>query len=55
MEYFTISFEHYLAFANVENRTTYILNSVIYLWNGTLFVALKTLQRKAEPALLFLQ
>ena len=39
VEYFTISGEHYLAVANVNNGTTNRLNSVIYLWNGTLFVA----------------
>ena len=38
VEYFTISGEHYLAVANVYNGTTNRLNSVIYLWNGTLFV-----------------
>ena len=39
VEYFTISGEHYLAVANVNDGTTNRLNSVIYLWNGTLFVA----------------
>ena len=39
VEYFTISGEHYLAVANVNNGTSTRLNSVIYLWNGTLFVA----------------
>ena len=39
VEYFTISGEHYLAVANVNNGTSNRLNSVIYLWNGTLFVA----------------
>ena len=39
VEYFTISGKHYLAVANVYNGTTHRLNSVIYLWNGTLFVA----------------
>ena len=39
VEYFTISGEHYLAVANVDNGTTTRLNSVIYLWNGTLFVS----------------
>ena len=38
VEYFTISGEHYLAVANVYNGITHRLNSVIYLWNGTLFV-----------------
>ena len=39
VEYFTISGEHYLAVANVYDGTTHRLNSVIYRWNGTLFVA----------------
>ena len=43
VEYFTISGEHYLAVANVYNGITYRLNSVIYLWNGTLFVAFQNL------------
>ena len=43
VEYFTISSEHYLAVANVYNGTTNRLNSVIYLWNGTLFVAFQYL------------
>ena len=43
VEYFTISGEHYLAVANVQNETTYRLNSVIYLWNGTLFVAFQNI------------
>ena len=43
VEYFTISGEHYLAVANVDNGTTHRLNSVIYLWNGTLFVAFQYL------------
>ena len=46
VEYFTISGKHYLAVANVYNGTTYILNSVIYLWNGTLFVAFQNLATK---------
>ena len=53
VEYFTISGEHYLAFANVENRTTYILNSVIYLWNGTLFVAFQNLATKGGASFNF--
>ena len=38
VEYFTISDEHYLAVANSYNGITHSLNSVIYRWNGTLFV-----------------
>ena len=38
VEYFTISDDHYLAVANRYNGITSRLNSVIYLWNGTLFV-----------------
>ena len=43
LEYFTISGEHYLAVANLNDGTTNRLNSVIYLWNGTLFVAFQYL------------
>ena len=43
MEYFTISGEHYLAVANVNNGTTNRINSVIYLWNGTSFFAFQNI------------
>ena len=34
MEYFTIADKHYLAVANLRNKTTNRLNSLIYQWNG---------------------
>ena len=43
VEYFTISGQHYLAIANVDNGTTKRLNSVIYLWNGTSFFAFQNI------------
>ena len=43
VKYFTISGEHYLAFANSFNGTTSRMNSVIYRWNGTLFVAFQNI------------
>ena len=43
MEYFEISDEHYLAVANGYNGVTHRLNSVIYRWNGKLFVAFQNL------------
>ena len=43
VEYFTISEEHYLAVANSFDGTTSRLNSVIYRWNGTLFVSFQNL------------
>ena len=43
VEYFTISGKHYLVVANVYNGITNRLNSVIYLWNGALFVAFQSL------------
>ena len=43
VEYFTISGEHYLAVVNVYNGITHRLNSVIYLWNGTLFLAFQNI------------
>ena len=46
VEYFTISGEHYLAVANAHNGTTPRINSVIYLWNGTLFVAFQNFATK---------
>ena len=46
VEYFTISGKHYLAFANVYNGTTDRINSVIYLWNGTLFFAFQNIATK---------
>ena len=53
VEYFTISGEHYLAVANVENENTFRLNSVIYLWNGTLFVAFQNLTTKGGASFNF--
>ena len=53
VEYFTISGEHYLAVANVRNESTFILNSVIYLWNGTLFVAFQNLPTKGGASFNF--
>ena len=53
VEYFTISGEHYLAVANVENETTFRLNSVIYHWNGTLFVAFQNLATKGGASFNF--
>ena len=53
VEYFTISGEHYLAVANVRNETTHRLNSVIYLWNGTLFVAFQNLATKGGASFTF--
>ena len=46
VEYFTISGKHYLAVANVYNGITHRLNSVIYLWNGTLFVAFQNVSTR---------
>ena len=46
VEYFTISGEYYLAVANAHNGTTWRINSVIYLWNGTLFVAFQNFATK---------
>ena len=43
VKYFTISGEHYLAVANSFNGTTSRMNSVIYRWNGTLFVAFQNI------------
>ena len=53
VEYFTISGEHYLAVANINNGTTRRLNSVIYLWNGTLFVAFQNLATKGGASFNF--
>ena len=53
VEYFTISGEHYLAVANVRNKRTFILNSVIYLWNGKLFVAFQNLATKGGASFNF--
>ena len=53
LEYFTISGEHYLAVANLNDGTTSRLNSVIYLWNGTLFVAFQNLATKGGASFNF--
>ena len=53
VEYFTISGEHYLAVANVENGSMFRLNSVIYHWNGTLFVAFQNLATKGGASFKF--
>ena len=43
MEYFTIADKHYLAVANLRDKTTFRLNSVIYQWNGTHFIAVQNI------------
>ena len=53
VEYFTISGEHYIAVANLQNRATFRVNSVIYHWNGTLFVAFQNLATKGGPSFNF--
>ena len=53
VEYFTISGEHYLAVANAYNGTTWRINSVIYLWNGTLFVAFQNFATKGAVSFHF--
>ena len=53
VEYFTISGEHYLAVANAYNGTTRRINSVIYLWNGTLFVAFQNFATKGAVSFHF--
>ena len=55
VEYFTISGEHYLAVANVDNGTTKRLNSVIYRWNGTSFFAFQNIATKGAASFNFLQ
>ena len=46
VEYFSISGKHYLAVTNAYNGTSSRLNSVIYLWNGTLFFAFQNIATK---------
>ena len=46
VEYFSISGKHYLAVTNTYNGTSSRLNSVIYLWNGTLFFAFQNIATK---------
>ena len=53
VEYFTISGEHYLAVANINNGITHSLNSVIYLWNGTLFLAFQHLPTESGASFNF--
>ena len=53
VEYFTISGEHYLAVANAYNGTTRRINSVIYLWNGTLFVTFQNFATKGAVSFHF--
>ena len=53
VEYFTISGEHYLAVANVDDGTTHKLNSVIYLWNGTSFFAFQNIAMKGAASFNF--
>ena len=43
MEYFTIADKHYLAVANLRDKTTSRLNSIIYQWNGTHFIVVKNI------------
>ena len=43
MEYFTIADKHYLAGANLRDKTTFWLNSAIYQWNGTHFIVVQNI------------
>ena len=43
MEYFTIADEHYLAVANLCDKTTFRLNSAIYQWDGTHFIVVQNI------------
>ena len=45
IEYFTISNEHFLAVAN-EYGGTHLIDSLIYKWNGTLFVVVQKIPTK---------
>ncbi|CAH3173608.1 unnamed protein product [Porites lobata] len=53
VEYFKISDEHYLAVANGYNGVTHRLNSVIYRWNGKLFVAFQNLTTQGANGFTF--
>ena len=55
VKYFTISGEHYLAVANSFNGTTNRLNSVLYRWNGTLFVAFQNIATKGANSFDFFE
>ena len=55
VKYFTISGEHYLAVANSFNGTTTRLNSVLYRWNGTLFVAFQNIATKGANSFDFFE
>ena len=55
VKYFTISGEHYLAVANSFNGTTFRLNSVLYRWNGTLFVAFQNIATKGANSFDFFE
>ena len=43
MEYFTIADKHYLAVANLLDKTTFRLNSAIYQWDGTHFIVVQNI------------
>ena len=43
MEYFTITDKHYLAVANLRDKTTFRLNSAIYQWNGYQFIVVQNI------------
>ena len=55
VKYHTISGEHYLAVANYFNGTTTRLNSVLYHWNGTLFVAFQNIATERGNSLNFFE
>ena len=43
MEYFTVADKHYLAVANLLDKTTFRLNSAIYQWDGTHFIVVQNI------------
>ena len=53
MKFFTIANKHYLAVANMQTKTTYRVNSVIYQWNGLKFVVFQNVSTKGASRISF--
>ena len=53
MKYFTIANKHYLAVANMQTKTTYRVNSVIYQWNGLKFVVFQNVSTNGASRIIF--
>ena len=53
LEYFSFDNEHFLAFANFRDNGTYLIESIIYKWNGLVFHVSQKILTKGASCLKF--